>query len=104
MAPSITPADISGWLALLPLVIQLIDYIVSVIERLFKASSSTDKKQAAMKFARAVIPPLETGEQVSDEMLSRIIDNQVALNNKAGTFSHARLGVLDPDPVNLYGA
>jgi hypothetical protein len=98
------PDDLSGWLALLPLFMQLIDFIVGMVERLFGKKTGEEKKAVAMKVARSVIPDLETGIPVPQDVLSKMIDNQVALNNEAGTFIHSGGPSGPGEPQSLYGA
>lgn len=100
--PKFSPADLSSWLQLAPLVIQLVDYIVSLIERLFAASSGTAKKEKALALTKAVLPPMPDGSPVPTQVLSKLIDNQVTLNNTAGVFTHSKPGVVDPELTSVY--
>lgn len=101
--PKFGPADLTAWLTLAPLVMQLIDYIVSVVERLFPSKTGVEKKSTAMKFANAVIPPLEDGSDLPQGIISKLIDNQVSLNNKAGVFTSSTPGKTLFEPVSIYG-
>ena len=101
--PKFGPADLSAWLTLAPLIMQLIDYIVSIVERLFSSKTGVEKKSTAMKIANAVMPRLEDGTDLPQSMISKLIDNQVSLNNQAGVFTSSPPGKTLFEPVSIYG-
>jgi hypothetical protein len=101
--PKFGPPDLTAWLTIAPLVMQLIDYIVSIVERLFSSKTGVEKKSTAMKIANAVIPSLENGSDLPQGIISKLIDNQVSLNNQAGVFTSSTPRKTLFEPVSIYG-
>ena len=98
-----TPDDLAGWLALAPVLMQLLDYVVGLIERLFGSKSGEEKQAKALALIKTVAPGMPDGELIPDETWKGLIDNHVSLLNESGLWKHAGGDKREKDLVELVG-
>lgn len=84
-------ANLGDWAKFLLAILPLINMMVGLIERLFPSLPGAEKKAMAMDVAKFIIPASSGPLLLSDDVLSTVIDNQVAFLNSAGVFNHGGL-------------
>ena len=98
-----SPTDLAGWLALAPLLMQLIDYIVRQVETLFASQAGETKRKKAKLILKTVIPGMFDGQDIPDEVFEGLIDNQVSLLNEAGLWAHKGGEKVEKDLTVIVG-
>ena len=80
--------DLAAILAFITAIMPLIDQVITWIEKLFPNSTGVEKKAAATKTLTALIPSAALGIPDIAEVVSKSIDQRVAILNQAGKFKH----------------
>jgi hypothetical protein len=80
--------DLAAILAFITAIMPLIDQVITWIEKLFPNSTGIEKKAAATKTLSALMPAAAMAIPDLPEIISKSIDQQVAIKNQAGKFKH----------------
>ena len=80
--------DLAAILALIAALSPLIDQIITWIERLFPKKTGVEKKDAATKTINALMPASAQAIPDIAEVISKSIDQRVAIYNQSGKFKH----------------
>lgn len=80
--------DLIAILAFITALMPLIDQVVLWIEKLFPKKTGIEKKDAATKTINALMPASVQAIPDIAEVVSKSIDQRVAIYNQAGKFKH----------------
>ncbi len=80
--------DLIAILAFITALMPLIDQVILWIEKLFPKKSGTEKKDAATKTINALMPASVQAIPDIAEVVSKSIDQRVAIYNQSGKFKH----------------
>lgn len=80
--------DLIAILAFITALMPLIDQVVLWIEKLFPKKSGIEKKDAATKTINALMPASVQAIPDIAEVVSKSIDQRVAIYNQSGKFKH----------------
>lgn len=80
--------DIAAILAIAAALMPLIDQVITWIERLFPKKTGAEKKDAATKTINALMPAAAQAIPDIADVISKSIDQRVAIYNQAGKFKH----------------
>jgi uncharacterized membrane protein len=81
----------TDWVAIMAFIAALmpiIDQVIAWIERLLKNSTGAEKKVAATKTINALMPAAALALSDYNDIVSKSIDQRVAIFNQSGKFKH----------------
>lgn len=80
--------DWTAILAFITALVPIIDQVITWIERLLKTKTGAEKKEAATKIINAALPAAAQAIPDIADIISKSIDQRVAIYNQAGKFKH----------------